>query len=224
MSETKKTDEAKTDAAPVAVDDREVLLKVEGANPTGSFKARGLCVALAAHGRVAQLARHGGPEPRQIAFGDVVLRPNFHGRHGDVFADGPGHKDERQLRRLLADDREGFLAAEGRHRVVGNGHVPLRRLELAAEVHRVVDPSGEDVEAGSCEGSRDYSGIKFRVFDLQKPQGRRRHQGCRFARNLRGAQSRKATVTLTARNVPYSRPLERAVFRPIFEQCRGYPQ
>ena len=126
-------------------------------------------VALAAHRRFAQLARDRGRQPPEVGLHDVVVRAGLHGGDGVVFADRGGHENERQVRMLLADDRERLLAAEPRHRVVRDHEVPAGFVELAAQRRGTVDPPRHDVVTGARQRQLNQSRVVIGVLNLQKP-------------------------------------------------------
>ena len=115
--------------------------------------------------RLGQFARHGGHQPRQVAFHQVVLRARPHRGHRRFFADHPGHDDERHVEGGRPHDLQRFRGVEARHVVVGKDNVPFMRVQRSHQVFRVVHPAGVGSVPSRPQLFQQQQRIDFGVFD-----------------------------------------------------------
>jgi hypothetical protein len=109
--------------------------------------------------RARELTLHRGDKPRQVPFGEVVVRPGLHRLHGDLFADDAGNENERHIARPPGCQREGGGAAEVRHRIVRDDQIP--RVLVERRRHRVggVDSLVRDLPLATPQRLHEQHGV-----------------------------------------------------------------
>ena len=125
--------------------------------------------SLRAQSTVAELARDGRNEPREVVLQQVVVRARTHDLDGGVLADRARHHDERQIRRVAPHDLERGRRVEMRHRVVGEDDVPAPRehgLEIRCSLHAFPD----DVELRALDLAKHERSVVVRVLDEEEPE------------------------------------------------------
>jgi hypothetical protein len=126
--------------------------------------------------RFAELPLHRGGEPLEPAFHHVVVGAGLQCGHGSIFADLPGHDDERNVAFALLSDPQSRKAVEMRQRVVADDDIPLLAVEGARQSFGRVHPRPLRVMTTLSQLAQHQAGVVFTVFDDQNAKwGRHCH-------------------------------------------------
>ena len=94
---------------------------------------------------------HGGGQPRQAVFEDVIVRAGLDHAHRRFVPQDPGDHDDRQVRILFPGQLDRRKTVEIRKRIIGQHHI---RMELLERLHERVpggDTSDNERESGVAQ-------------------------------------------------------------------------
>ncbi len=121
-------------------------------------------------GHFAQRATNRRREPRRVGFEHVIDGTAAQRLDGALFADGPGQKDERHVRRGLERDVERGQAVERRDREIRQNQVRTEIRQRLAECRLRIDSMVDTSNAAAFELSDRKLGIRRYVLDNQHSQ------------------------------------------------------
>ncbi len=126
--------------------------------------------ALAPFGGLAQFPFHGGDQPREVGLHHVIVGPGAHRGHRRFLADAAGNDDERQHRRLLAQQVQGAQRIELRQRVIRQHDFPAPLRERFFESLGGLHPVAIRLVTAPAEGTQHERRVVRVVLDEQQPQ------------------------------------------------------
>jgi hypothetical protein len=106
-------------------------------------------------------------EPAEPVLQQVVDRPQSQGVDAGGFVHRPAHHDQRDVRGLLGEDRQGVRCGHRRQRVVADNDLGVVR-QRPKELPGRVDDSRPRLVSGPLDLGDDQFGIRREVFSNQQ--------------------------------------------------------
>ena len=128
-------------------------------------------------------AAHRRGQAVAVLLEDVVGGAGLEGFDGGLFADGAGHEDERQERKLLAHQLERLQPVETRQVVVGQHQVPFPLLERLHKIFTAGDVPDLRRQAVRRELVAHQQGVVRLVLQMQDAEGRGHAHGFMVGRS-----------------------------------------
>ena len=122
--------------------------------------------------RLLEPSLHGGAQPGEVAFHNVVVGPGLHRLHRVFFPDLPGDEDEWGLRVRLAQQCQRLRRRKTRHVPIREDHVPRPPVrERPPHILRGVHPLVPGLEAALLQLAQQEKGVVLGVLHDQDAQG-----------------------------------------------------